>query len=84
MDLKDIIQKELWEELERCDNEASDEEKETSCRVMRAANALRVVLNKDQLQFFSDYALAASEYLQASKKASFERGVKSVINNKLK
>lgn len=81
MDFKEIIQKGLWEELKAYDNEATDEEKAALVGVMRAANALRAVLSRDQLQFFIDYVAAASEYLQASKKTAFERGVRSALNN---
>ena len=68
MDFKEIIQKGLWEELEIYDTEATDEEKATVSRLMRAANSLKATLNKEQLRYFGDYAIAAAEYLQASKK----------------
>ena len=84
MDFKEIIQKGLWEELKAYDDEATAEEKAASVEVMRAASALRAVLKRDQLQFFIDYVAAASEYLQTSKKAAFERGARSAINNKSK
>ncbi len=80
MDFKEIIQKGLWEELEIYDTEATDEEKATVSRVMRAANSLKATLNKEQLRYFGDYAIAAAEYLQASKKAAFDRGVKHALN----
>lgn len=76
MNFKEIVQKGLWEELEAYDTEATEEEKAAVCEVMRAANAFKAKLNEEQLRSFGDYVIAASEYLQASKKAAFEKGVK--------
>ncbi len=78
MDFKELVQNGAWEDLGDFDDGSTDEERAAIKSVMKKACILKALLNAEQLRCFADYAIALSDYLQAAKKAAFDRGVSSV------